>query len=79
MIVVGCVLLQDEPKVPLVDDEVVQTLTPQGADETLGDGVRLGCLVGGEQRLDAERGGTGDAGAAVAAAAIPQSDSRGSM
>jgi hypothetical protein len=45
LIVVGCVLLQDEPKVPLVDDEeVVQTLTPQGADQALGDGVRLGAF-----------------------------------
>jgi len=72
LIVVRCVLLQDEPKVPLVDDdEVVQTLTPQGADQTLGDGVRLGCPDGGQQRLDAEPGGVRDEATTVAAVAVP--------
>jgi len=74
----GCVVVrrvfhQNEPEVPLVDnDRVVQTLPSQRSDETLGDRVRLRCLQRRQDGLDADPGGARDEGGTVATVTIPE-------
>ena len=70
-IVVESVLGQDRAQVALVeDDQMVEALAAQRADQALGDRVRLGRVHRREDRLDADPGSARDEGAAVAAVAI---------
>src|SRR6266581_3109269 len=55
-VVVADVLLEDLPKVAFIqDDEVVEALTTDGADEPFGVGILPGRLWGGEDLPDTDR------------------------
>src|SRR2546426_7989565 len=70
-IVVRDVLREDRPQVSLVeDDQMVEALATQRADQPLGDGVRLRRTDGRQDRLDGDAGSARDEGAAVTAVAV---------
>ena len=54
-VVVAAELRQHRAEVPLAEhDEVIQTFPPEGADDPLGDRVRLGGMDRREHGLDAQ-------------------------
>ena len=55
-VVVGDELAEDSPQVLFIDDDqVVETLAPQGADNSLGQGIRTRSPDRGEESFRAER------------------------
>jgi hypothetical protein len=70
-IVVGHILPQHTPKMPLIDDDqMIQTLSAQRAYHSFGDSVRLGCLDRGEYGFNAQPGCPWVEAAAIASVAV---------
>ena len=75
----GLVVMADEvaqhmSQVPFVqDDDVVEALSAEGADQTFSNSVRLRCGYWREHRLDADTSRPSDEVAAIATVAITNS------
>ncbi len=71
-VVVGHVLAQHTAKVALVEnDEVIEALSAEGADDPFGDGVRFGSSDRSENGFDAQPSCPGGEAPAIAAVAVP--------
>ena len=71
-VVVGDELAQNRVQMPLIqDDDVIEALAPQGADDSLGDSIRARGSDRSEQGCSPERLGTPDKLRAVGAVTVP--------